>query len=239
MAKNNSKACIVVPASGLAFLKTLKNNNNRDWFNANKDTFLEEQHGIEIFADALLQALNAHDSIETASGKKSLHRIYRDTRFSNNKTPYKTNWSGSFRRATHLRRGGYYYHIEPGNSFIAGGFWGPSPQDLKRIRDDISFDAAPLRKIIKSKLFISTFGKLQGEQLKTTPQGFEAENEAIDLLRFKQFLVIRKFANNEVLAETFLEEAGKTFKNMRPFFDYMSEVLATGVNGTALQAVYI
>jgi uncharacterized protein (TIGR02453 family) len=234
MKKNNSKGRLVVPASGMAFLKTLKDNNNRDWFNANKDTFLEEQRRIEIFADALLLALNSHDIIETPSGKKSLHRIYRDTRFSNNKTPYKINWSGSFKRATHLRRGGYYYHIEPGNSFIAGGFWGPSPQDLKRIRDDIAFDAAPLRKIIKSKLFISTFGKLQGGQLKTTPKGFEAENEAIDLLRYKQFLVIRKFSDKEVLGETFLEEAGKTFKNMRPFFDYMSEVLATSVNGTAL-----
>ena len=231
MAKKNTNRRLIIPPSGIAFLKSLKNNNNREWFNNNKDTFLEEQHFIEIFADALLAVLNSHDMIETVSGKKSLHRIYRDTRFSNNKTPYKTNWSGSFKRATHLRRGGYYYHIEPGNSFIAGGFWGPSPQDLKRIRDDIAFDAAPLRKIIKSKLFISYFGKLQGEQLKTTPKGFDAANDAIDLLRYKQFLVIRRFTDKEVLHETFFEEARKTFKSMRPFFDYMSEVLSTGING--------
>ena len=221
----------VIPFSGLDFLRKLKNNNNRDWFNKHKDQLLIEQQFIETFADALLRELNNHDIIETPSGKKSLHRIYRDTRFSNNKTPYKTNWSGSFRRATKLRRGGYYFHIEPGNSFIAGGFWAPETNDLKRIRDEIAFDATPLRKILKARSFISTFGMLQGEQLKTTPKGFDADNDAIDLLRFKQFLLIRKFTDKEVLSEQFLNEANKTFKNMRPFFDYFSGVLTVDRNG--------
>lgn len=222
----------IVPASGLEFLKSLKKNNNRDWFNRHKDKFLEEQLGIEIFADTLLLALSAHDEIETPSGKKSMHRIYRDTRFSADKTPYKTNWSGNFKRATKLRRGGYYFHIEPGNSFIGGGFWGPVATDLKRIRDDIAFDATPLRKILKSSSFVSTFGTLKGEQLKTTPKGFEPGNDAIDLLRYKQFLLIRKFTDKEVLSDTFAAAVNQVFKNMRPFFDYMSEVLTTDVNGT-------
>ena len=89
MPKNNPKSPVLIPLSSIAFLKLLKSNNNRDWFNKHKDRFLEEQHFIESFADALLLALNKHDVIETPSGKKSLHRIYRDTRFSNNKTPYK------------------------------------------------------------------------------------------------------------------------------------------------------
>ena len=100
--------------SALAFLKSLKANNNREWFNNHKEKFLEEQQLVEVFADGLLAVLNTHDIIETPSGKKSLYRIYRDTRFSNNKTPYKTNWSGYFKRATKLRRGGYYFHIQPG-----------------------------------------------------------------------------------------------------------------------------
>lgn len=217
--------------SGFDFLKKLKKNNNREWFNAHKEEFLKEQSLIEAFADALLKGLNAHDMIETPSGKKSLYRIYRDTRFSNDKTPYKTKWSGSFRRATKYRRGGYHFNIEQGNTFIAGGFWGPVPQDLKRIRDDIAFDAAPLRKIIKSKPFVSMFGALKGEQLKTTPQGFDAGHEAIDLLRYKQFLLIRPFSDKEVLSRDFLKEANLTFKGMRPFFNYMSEVLVTDSNG--------
>ena len=225
--KNNT----IIPKSSIDFLNLLKKHNDRDWFNANKDKFLKEQHHIEVFADNLLMELNSHDVIETPSGKKSLHRIYRDTRFSKEKTPYKTNWSGSFRRATKYRRGGYYFHIEAGNSFVAGGFWGPSPEDLKRIRDDFDFDDAPMRKILKNKNFISTFGILQGEQFKTTPKGFDAESKAIDLLRYKQFLVIRKFTDKEILSDNFLNEANKAFKHMRPFFDYMSEVLTTDING--------
>jgi uncharacterized protein (TIGR02453 family) len=234
MAENNIRQQVIIPSSCMAFLKSLKNHNNRDWFNSNKNRFLEEQHFVEVFADALLAVLNAHDMIETPSGKKSLHRIYRDTRFSNDKTPYKTNWSGNFKRATRLRRGGYYFHIEPGNSFVAGGFWAPNPQDLKRIRDDIAFDATPLRKIVKTKLFVATFGVLQGAQLKTTPKGFDAADEAIDLLRYKQFLLIRKFTDKEVINDAFLKEASQAFKNMRPFFDYMSEVLTTDINGIAV-----
>lgn len=231
MVKNKTKQIPVIPASAFTFLKSLKKNNNRNWFNSHKDQFLEEQLHIEIFADALLAALNLHDMIETPSGKKSLQRIYRDTRFSNNKIPYKTNWSGSFKRATKLRRGGYYFHIEPGNSFMAGGFWAPGAPDLKRIRDDIAFDAAPLRKIIKSKSFVSTFETLKGAQLKTTPKGFNADSEAIDLLRYKQFLLTKKFTDAEVLSDTFLAAAGQAFINLRPFFDYMSAVLTTDING--------
>ena len=224
----------MIHRSGFDYLQKLKKNNHRDWFNDNKATYQKELELVEQFAEALLRELNNHDEIETPSGKKSLHRIYRDIRFSSDKTPYKTNWSGNFKRATKYRRGGYYFHLEPGNSYLAGGFWAPNAPDIKRIRDEIAFDAAPLRKILKSKTFINTFGALQGEQLKTAPKGFEAGHEAIDLLRYKQFLLIRRFSDKEVLSDRFLSEAANTFKNMRPFFDYMSEVLTTDTNGLAL-----
>jgi len=225
---------IKIPASSLEFLKSLKENNNRDWFNSHKDDFLEQQKNIEIFADALLDELNRHDLIETVSGKKSLQRIYRDTRFSKEKIPYKINWSGSFSRATKQLRGGYYFHIQPGNSFLAGGFWAPNPEDLKRIRDDISFDPAPIKKILNSKSFIDAFGSLKGEQVKTTPKGFDKNDEAIDLLRYKQFLLIKNFSDEEVLSPTFLQKANEAFKNMRPFFNYMSEILTTDQDGLAI-----
>lgn len=228
-----TKQSVCIPSSSFDFLSQLKKNNNRDWFNDHKDEFLKEQYQIEKFADALLHELNTHDVIETPTGKKCLHRIYRDIRFSKEKIPYKTNWSGSFKRAG-KSRGGCYFHIEKGNSFIAGGFWAPNPEDLKRIREDLAFDDMPLRQILKSKSFLSTFGDMQGEQLKTTPKGFDAENSAIDLLRYKQFLLIRNFTDKEVLDKNFLKEANQTFKNMRPFFDYMTEVLSTDTNGIEL-----
>lgn len=222
----------IISASSIAFLRELKENNNREWFAVTKDRFQKEQSTITTFADALLKGLNIHDVIETSSGKKSLHRIYRDTRFSLDKTPYKNNWSGSFRRVGKYRRGGYYFHIEPGNSFIAGGFFGPSPADLKLIREEIAFDATPIRAILEGEPFISTFKNLRGEQVKTAPKGFSADHEAIDLLRYKQFLLIRNFSDDEVLSPGFISNASQTFKNMRPFFNYMSEVLTLDINGS-------
>ncbi|GAA4202813.1 DUF2461 domain-containing protein [Pedobacter jeongneungensis] len=222
---------IKIQRSNIDFLVQLKKNNNRDWFNERKNEFLTEQANIENFASALLTGLNLHDVIETPSGKKSLYRIYRDTRFSTDKTPYKTHWSGSFKRAGKSRRGGYYFHIEKGNTFVGGGFWGPSPADLKLIRDDIAFDAKPLRDIMNDKNFVTSFGSLAGEQLKTTPKGFDAGHPDIDLLRFKQFLLIKRFDDETLLGENLLQQMGQAFKDMRPFFDYMSSVLSGDANG--------
>lgn len=224
----------IIPEATIEFLKNLKENNNKDWFDANKSEYQKQLESMVSFADGLLGELSTHDVIETASGKKSLHRIYRDTRFSKEKIPYKNNWSGGFSRATKERRGGYYFHIEPGNTFVAGGFFGPNAEDLKRVRDEISRDSSELRAILKSKEFKNTFGSLQGEQLKTTPKGFNADDKAVDLLRFKQFILVKKFTDKEVLAPKFTDEVNLAFKNMRPFFDYMSEVLTTDGNGNSL-----
>ncbi|OXA94808.1 DUF2461 domain-containing protein [Flavobacterium hercynium] len=222
---------VTIPKSSLDFLRELKENNNKPWFDENKSTYLEELSHIESFAGALLEELSKTDVLETASGKKSVYRIYRDIRFSKDKTPFKTFWGGSFTRATSARRGGYYFHLEQGNSFFAGGFWGPNAQDLKRIRTEFARDAKPMEEILQSKSFVETFGALQGEQLKTAPKGFDKDHEAIDLLRFKQFLIIKRFSDKDVLSTNFLAQALQTCINMRPFFDYMSEILSTDSNG--------
>lgn len=220
------------PASALNFLVLLGKNNNREWFAAHKEIYQKELGHVEAFADALLQELNIHDVIETPSGKRSLYRIYRDVRFSKNKTPFSTYWGGRFRRLGKQRRGGYYYHFEAGDkSFMLCGFWGPSAEDLKRIREDIAFDPAPLRAILNGQTFVTAFGTLQGEQLKTSPKGYDAGHEAIDLLRYKQFLVMRRFTDKEVLSENFFQQATQTIRDMRPFLNYMSEVLSMDING--------
>lgn len=223
-----------IPATSLDFLRVLQENNNRDWFNIHKEEFTRQQHHIEAFASSLLDELNTHDYIETPTGKKSLHRIYRDSRFSADKTPYKTNWSGSYRRATSQLRGGYHFHLEPGNSFIGGGFQAPESADLKRIRDDISYDATPLRKILSEPAFVENFGPLRGKQLKTVPQGYDLNNEGIDLLRFQQFRLRKNFTDEEILSETFITAANEVFRTMRPFLNYMSRVLTSDQNGLFL-----
>ena len=224
-----------ISKSNIDFLKQLSKNNNRDWFQANKATAYQSALDNTIaFADCLLSEMKKHDNIETVSGKKSLYRIYKDIRFSKDKTPYKTHWGGYFKRATNQLRGGYYFHLQPGNCFVGGGFWNPNPEDLKRIRVELAADGSELRKIIGSKNFIDTFGQLDGNQVKTAPKGFSKEHENIDLLRYKQFLVSKKFTEKEMLAKDFYKEANKVFENMRPFFDYMSEVLTTDENGESL-----
>ncbi|WP_091211234.1 DUF2461 domain-containing protein [Mucilaginibacter gossypiicola] len=222
---------LLLPASCFDFMRQLKQNNNREWFAQNKETYQQQLELVEVFAGGLLNLMNTHDVIETPNAKKALHRIYRDIRFSKDKTPFKTNWSGNFTRAGKHRRGGYYFHLEPGNTFIGGGFWAPNNPDLKRIRDDIAFDASPLQKIISSTEFKTTFGVLEGEQLKTAPKGYAADHEAIELLRYKQFLVRKHFTDAEALKPDFVNRASDTFKAMRPFFDYMSDVLTANVNG--------
>ena len=221
--------------SNLEFLKNLQQNNNRDWFTENKSVY--EKHHIETinFADAVLNEMQKHDNIETISGKKSLMRIYRDVRFSKDKSPYKTNWGIGFSRATKLLRGGYYIHLAPGESFVGGGFWNPEPADLQRMRKEISLNTTEFRAILNDKNFKTTFGQLQGEKLKTVPKGFEKDDEAIDLLQFKQFLISKKFSDKEVLEPDFYKKVNETFKAMRPFFDFMSTALTTNENGELLK----
>ena len=103
---------VAIKKESIDFLKKLSKNNNREWFNTHKDDYQEAQNDIIVFADALLYKMNTHDLIETPSGKKSLFRIYKDVRFSNDKTPYNGHWSGMFRRATKKLRGGYYFKIQ-------------------------------------------------------------------------------------------------------------------------------
>jgi len=221
-----------ITKENIKFLQKLAMNNNRDWFGEHKEEYEIHLEATRGFAEALLKEMNKHDNIETISGKKALHRIYRDVRFSKDKSPYKNHWGISFKRATSLLRGGYYLHIHPGGeSFAGGGFWAPNKEDLLRIREDIAEDATDLRKIISSKSFKSSFGELRGEQLKTCPKGFDKSHPDVDLLRYKQFIVYKYFTDEEVLDKDFYKEVNKVYKKMRPFFNYMSESVTTDSNG--------
>jgi uncharacterized protein (TIGR02453 family) len=213
------------------YLKTLERNNNREWFAEHKDQYEEALAEMKVLAEKVYQELTKTDVLETPSGAKSLHRIYRDVRFKKDKTPYKINFSSSFKRATATRRGSYYFHIQPGNSFVAGGFWGPNPEDLKRIRERILIENEDYRAIITSKEFIETFEQVYGEQVKTAPKGFDKEDENIDLVKPKQFILKHDFTDKEVLSPNFHLEIVAIFQKMRPYFDLMSDFLTTNLNG--------
>lgn len=213
-----------------SFLKDLTKNNNREWFTENKERFEQQQNETKTFFNEVGEALSKVDSIE----KTKIFRIYRDVRFSKDKTPYKTNFGASYARTKPMFRGGYYLHIEDNNSFIGGGFWNPNKEDLLRIRKEIELDAEELREIINTTEFKKFFGKLVGEEVKTAPKGFDKNHPDIDLIKKKQFLVMRKFTNKDVLSDNFKDEVIATFQAMRPYFDYMSSVLTTNLNGESL-----
>ena len=225
---------VAIKKDTIDFLKKLSKNNNREWFNAHKDTYTEAHDNMIEFAGALLAEMNKHDNIETPSGKDSLYRIYKDVRFSKDKTPYNAYWNGGFRRATKKLRGGYYFHIAPGKSFVVGGFRGPSPADMQRIRRDFATNYEEVRKILGSKMIITTFGEMIGERLISAPRGYEKDHPAIDLLRYKQFMLKHKFTDEDVLRPGFAKNVSEVFKKMRPFLNYMSEALTTDANGISL-----
>lgn len=224
----------LINKSSFDFLNQLTENNDRDWFTENKPWYQEEHQNAIDFAEALLQGLKAHDEITTLSGKKSLMRVYRDVRFSKDKSPYNPRWAGGFNRQKRHLRGGYYFHIKPGETVVGGGFYGPAPEDLKLIRNQIAQDDEPLRAVLNKPSFKKVFGELRGDQVKTAPKGFDKEHPAIDLLRYKSLYVFRNFTDKEVLSPGFLKEALDTFIALRPFFDVMTEMLTTDLNGLPL-----
>jgi uncharacterized protein (TIGR02453 family) len=213
--------------STLNFLKELGKNNNRPWFTENKGTYEDVLTNVKAFLDDLLEEFKKHDQIDNMK----LFRIYRDVRFSKDKTPYKTSFGVGFHREKPLLRGGYYLHIEPGGTFVGGGFWQPNKEDLQRIREEIAFDDQPLRKILSEKAFVDTFGTLEGDELKSAPRGFDKDHPAVDLLRKKGMVASKAFTDKEVLAPDFAKTVVKTFGVLRPWFDYFSDVLATNANG--------
>ena len=220
----------MITTDTFAFLDRIEKNNNREWFAEHKKEFQKMDKTAKEFFNEIYVDLQKNDSLE----KIQFYRIYRDVRFSKDKTPYNKHLSVSFARTKPFLRGGYYLRIENGASFVGGGFWEPNKEDLLRIRKELELDASELRNIVNQPAFIKFFGTLQGEELKSAPRDFDKTHPNIDLIRKKQFLVGRQFTNAAVLSPNFKDEVVETFKAMRPFFDYMSDVLTTNLNGESI-----
>jgi uncharacterized protein (TIGR02453 family) len=219
-----------LPKNLFSFFLDLQQNNNRDWFMEHKPTFKALEAQVKAFGEQLKDKLNQHDSID----RFKLFRIYRDVRFSKDKTPYKTHFGLTWHRTKPLYRGGYYLHLSPKNNFLACGFWDPNPADLKRIRQEIDMDGEEYRSVLNNKTFKSVWGELQGEAVKTAPKGYAKDHSQIDLLRFKQHIFTINYTDDEVCQADFLDRADSSLQAVRPFVDYMSEVLTTNADGESL-----
>ena len=214
----------------LKFLNELSLNNNRDWFEANKATFNSHQSEVKAVLERVKEGLSETDIIE----KLKMFRIYRDVRFSKDKTPYKDYFSGSLSRMGQSLRGGYYIHLKPGDAFLAVGFWDPNKEDLFRIRKEIETDARDFHELLNNKSFKNIWGNFQGDTLKTAPKGFSKEHPEIGLLRRKNFVFVHPLKDSDICSENFIPNTVKAFEVSRPFLDLMSDILTTDLNGEPL-----
>jgi uncharacterized protein (TIGR02453 family) len=210
-------------APTLDFLRDLRANNNKPWFDANKARYIEASAVFEQLVSDLLAQFGAVDDLGGVSAKDCIFRIYRDTRFAADKSPYKTGMGALLGRGGRKHDGrSYYLHIEPdGQSLLAGGFFAPTPAELERVREAIARDASELKAIIGSADFVRYFGSMQGETLRTAPQGYPKDHPDVALLRHKQFLAESAMSDKQVLAPDLIPHILRVFTAMKPFVSYL------------------
>ena len=213
-------------SSTLQFLRTLEKNNNREWFNENKTTYQEAQQDVISFVEKLIEEMGVFDEeIGKADAKKSLFRIYRDTRFSKDKSPYKTNFGASLGMGKGSQKAGYYLHIEPGKSFLAGGIYMPESSVLKEIRKEISAFGEEFLAIVEKDDFRNYFRGLSVEdKLKKVPQGFEKDDKMAEFLKLKHYIVTHPVSDEQLLNENAAKEFAKIYKSMKPLNDFLNAI---------------
>lgn len=211
----------------LDFLRDLRANNSKAWFDQNRKRYDAARGHFETFITDLIIGVGEIDDLGSVTVKDCIYRINRDIRFSPDKSPYKTNMGaviGKGGRKSGVRS--YYVQIEPnGQSMVAGGLYMPSTEQLDKMRRTIARDAAPLKKILNKTDFKRSYGSLSGESLKTAPQGYSKDHPEIELLRFKQFLAFRMFSDEEILASDVAEQIVALCKTMKPLLVYLESVV--------------
>ena len=212
--------------STLTFLSDLRLNNDRDWFNANRKRYSEARSDFESFVQAVIDEIIRFDPIfKGLEAKSCIFRINRDTRFSKDKSVYKTNF-GAFMVRGGKKNGdrfpGYYLHLEPGESFIAGGSYIPPTPWLSVIREKIDLNGDELLRIINTREYIKYFNGLDGEKLKVPPRGYPKDHPHIELLKMKSFLAYRSFSDNDVASTGFFEVVVSAFRAMKPLNDFLT-----------------
>ncbi|MFZ7105791.1 MAG: DUF2461 domain-containing protein [Bacteroidota bacterium] len=211
-----------------AFLKALKKNNNRDWFNDHKSEYENAKDNVLGFIQELVVAFSTFDSsLRGLEAKDCLFRIYRDTRFSKDKTPYKTNLGASINAGGKKSMGpGYYVHLEPGGSFIAGGIWMPPADEVKKIRQEIDYNGKDLKKVLTKPSFKKAFGGLSREHaLKTAPKGYPKDHPDIELLKLNSFIVWKNVSDKDILGPKSIKSLTTLGKEMKPLMDFLKTAL--------------
>ena len=211
----------------LGFLGELNQHNNKPWFDSHRPVYESARGIFERFINDLIDEFRDGDHLLGLTARDCIPRIYRDIRFSKDKTPYKTNfgaiigpggWKGS--------RLGYYISLEPGaRSMVAGGLHDPAPEQLNRFRQSIAKEANAFKKLTRNAVFVRAFGAVEGERLKTAPKGFDREHPEIALLQLKQVTVFHRFSDQEVVGRDFANQVIPLCRAMKPFLNYLDRVI--------------
>jgi uncharacterized protein (TIGR02453 family) len=214
----------------LTFLKNLKKNNNREWFETNRKKYEAAKADFESFVASVLEKMSkTNETIAHLTPKECVFRINRDVRFSKDKSPYKTNMAMYISKGgKKVMNAGYYFHCEPGEAFVGGGVWMPMSPELKKIRQEIDYNWDEFQKIIHHKKFKSAFGELErGSDVLLTrpPKGYDDNNPAIEYLKLKSFIASAKISEDEMLGKDLAKKIVTHFETMRPLVDFLNRAL--------------
>lgn len=216
----------MLQASTLKFLKDLKKNNNKPWFEKNKSTYLDAKDDVELFVARVIEEFGKEDAdIAPLQAKDCTYRIYRDVRFSKDKTPYKTHMGAYLNKGgKKMPTAGFYLHVEPGRNMAGGGLWMPPAPDLNKVRQEIDYNLKEWTKILGDRTFKKNFpeGLEREELLSRPPKGYEAENPAIEFLKLKSFVVTRTFTDAEMQSRSLVKDVLTTFRSMKDFVQFLN-----------------
>lgn len=214
----------------IKFLKDLKKNNNKEWFDAHRKQYEAARNDFEIFIQSILDHHSKNDAdLKALEAKKCTFRINRDIRFSKDKSPYKTNFGASMSKGGKKSGlAGYYFHLEPGKSFMGGGIWMPEPDSLKKVRQEIDYCLDEFKKILSSKKFKAVYPELykgEGVQLAKLPQGFDKNDPAAGFLKFRSWLVLRDLDDSDIISKNLKKKTLEAFNALKPLVKFLNRPL--------------
>ena len=214
----------------LRFLAQLKKNNNKPWFDAHRAQYEAARIDFSNFIQLVIDAVQKWDTTITGiTSRECLFRINRDIRFSKDKQPYKSNFGASIKRGGRKSGfAGYYFHCEPGNSFIGGGLWMPEPQPLRNVRQEIDYNWDEFQNILNEKNFKKAFGDIyKGSELSlsTTPKGYEKDNPAADYIKLKCFIAETKVNDEELIRPSLHKKTVTAFQSLQPLLNFINKAL--------------
>lgn len=218
----------MLQSSTIQFLKALKKNNNKEWFDKNRKIYEQAKADYLNFVTILLNEIQGFDtSLMELQPKQCIFRLNRDVRFSKNKDPYKTNFGASFSKgAKKVQSAGYYFHLEPGENFVGGGLWMPMAPDLNKVRQEIDYCYKEFSSILKKPAFKSTYGDMDNSmKLVRPPKGFDVDNPALEYLKLKSFVVTRSIKDTELTDNQLVKNVVKDFKTIAPLVHFLNRAI--------------